>query len=69
MQAKTRKAVVAHKIIEAGESLLNLVWCRADARRATSLEIILRTAMSLRRVHAMTWIPLVSIAKVDSGNT
>ena len=44
MQTKTRKAVVAHKIIETGEGLLNLVWSRADARRAASLEIIARTA-------------------------
>ena len=39
MQTKTRKAVVAHKIIETGESLLNILG-RADARRAASLEII-----------------------------
>ena len=44
MQTKTRKAVVAHKIIETGEGLLNLVWSRADAQRAASLEIIARTA-------------------------
>ena len=44
MQTKTRKAVVAHKIIETGEGLLNLVWSRADARRAASLEIIARIA-------------------------
>ena len=44
METQTRKAEVAHKIIETGESLLNIVWYRADERRAASLEIIARTA-------------------------
>ena len=44
METKTRKAEVAHKIIETGESLLNVVWSKADERRAASLEIIARTA-------------------------
>ena len=44
METKTRKAATAHKIIEAGEGVLNLVWGKADARRAASLEIIARTA-------------------------
>ena len=34
------KAEVAHKIIEIGESLLNIVWYGADERRAASLEVI-----------------------------
>ena len=46
METKTRKAATAHKIIEAGEGVLNLVWGKADARRAASLEIIARTAYS-----------------------
>ena len=44
METKTRKAAAAHKIIEAGEGVLNLVWGKADERRAASLEIIARTA-------------------------
>ena len=44
METKTRKAATAHKIIEAGEGVLNLVWGKADERRAASLEIIARTA-------------------------
>jgi hypothetical protein len=44
METKTRKAEAAHKIIETGESLLNVVWSKADERRAASLEIIARTA-------------------------
>lgn len=44
METQTRKAEVAHKLIETGESLLNIVWYRADERRAASLEIIARTA-------------------------
>ena len=44
MQTKTAKAEAAQKIIQAGESVLNLVWRQADARRAASLEIIARTA-------------------------
>ena len=44
METKTRKAEVAHKIIETGENLLNVVWSKADERRAASLEIIARTA-------------------------
>ena len=44
METKTRKAATAHKIIEAAEGVLNLVWGKADARRAASLEIIARTA-------------------------
>ena len=35
-----RKAEVEHKIIEIGESLLNIVWYKADERRAASLEVI-----------------------------
>ena len=41
---RTRKVGVVHKIIETGESLLNIVWYGADERRAASLEIIARTA-------------------------
>jgi hypothetical protein len=44
MQTKTDKAATAHKIIQTGEGILNLVWGKADARRAASLEIIARTA-------------------------
>ena len=44
METKTRKAATAHKIIEVGEGVLNLVWGKADERRAASLEIIARTA-------------------------
>ena len=44
METKSRKATTAHKIIETGEGVLNLVWGKADARRAASLEIIARTA-------------------------
>ena len=44
MQTKTVKASTAHKIIQTGEGILNLVWSKADARRAASLEIIARTA-------------------------
>ena len=44
MQTKTIKAATAHKIIQKGEGILNLVWSKADARRAASLEIIARTA-------------------------
>ena len=44
METKTRKAATAHMIIEAGEGVLNLVWGKADERRAASLEIIARTA-------------------------
>ena len=44
MQTKTVKAATAHKIIQTGEGILNLVWSKADARRAASLEIIARTA-------------------------
>ena len=44
MQTKTAKAAAAQKIIQAGESILNLAWRKADARRAASLEIIARTA-------------------------
>ena len=39
METKTRKAEVAHKIIETGESLLNVVWSKADARRKDLEEI------------------------------
>ena len=44
METKTRKAAIAHRIIEIGEGVLNVVWGKADARRAASLEIIARTA-------------------------
>ena len=44
METKSRKATTAHKIIETGEGVLNLVWGKADVRRAASLEIIARTA-------------------------
>ena len=44
MKTKTFKAQVAHRLIVAGESVLNLVWGAADARRAAALEIIARTA-------------------------
>ena len=44
MKTKTTKACVAHRAIVAGESILNLVWGAADARRAAALEIIARTA-------------------------
>ena len=44
METKTRKAATAQRIIETGEGVLNLVWGKADARRAASLEIIARTA-------------------------
>lgn len=44
METKTRKAATAHRIIETGEGVLNVVWGKADARRAASLEIIARTA-------------------------
>lgn len=44
METKSFKAAAAHKIIETGEGVLNLVWHEADERRAASLEIIARTA-------------------------
>ena len=47
METKSRKATTAHKIIETGEGVLNLVWGKADARRAASLEIISRTAYTV----------------------
>lgn len=44
METKKRKAEIAHKIVEKGEGLLNVIWSKADERRAASLEIIARTA-------------------------
>ncbi|QIN96765.1 plastoquinol terminal oxidase [Synechococcus phage S-N03] len=44
MKTKTFKAQTAHRLIVIGESVLNLVWGAADARRAAALEIIARTA-------------------------
>ena len=44
MKTKTIKAQIAYGLIVTGESVLNLVWGKADARRAAALEIIARTA-------------------------
>lgn len=44
MKTQTFKAQVAYRLIVTGESVLNLVWGAADARRAAALEIIARTA-------------------------
>lgn len=44
MQSKGHKADFAHFLIESGEQILSLLWPKANARRAASLEIIARTA-------------------------
>lgn len=44
MKTTGTKAKIAHTLIVSGESVLNLVWGAADARRAAALEIIARTA-------------------------
>ena len=44
MKTSTNKAQIAYILIITGESVLNLVWGAADARRAAALEIIARTA-------------------------
>jgi len=44
MKTQTLKATVAHQLIKGGEAVLNLVWPKADERRAAALEIIARTA-------------------------
>ena len=44
MKTQTIKAEIAHQIIITGETVLNIIWFRADERRAAALEIIARTA-------------------------
>ena len=44
MKTNTLKARIAHRLIVTGEAVLNIVWGKADARRAAALEIIARTA-------------------------
>ncbi len=44
MKTQTLKANVAYQLIRAGEAILNVVWAKADERRAAALEIIARTA-------------------------
>ena len=44
MKTQTLKAKVAYQLIRAGEAILNVVWAKADERRAAALEIIARTA-------------------------
>ena len=44
MRTQTFKAKVAHELIKIGEAILNIIWFKADERRAAALEIIARTA-------------------------
>ena len=44
MKTKSTKAQIAHTLITTGESVLDIVWHKPDARRAAALEIIARTA-------------------------
>lgn len=66
MKTKTLKAQIAYRLIVTGESVLNLVWGAADARRAAALEIIARTAYTAEEsaCHFLETIGLDSTGKI-----